>query len=93
MLEALENSGQAGKIKFIAFDASEKLVTGLKSQKVHGIVLQDPVAMGYMAVMTMVDHLEGKEVDDKVPTGEYVATPENIESAESQRLLHPEMVD
>jgi len=93
MLEALENSGQAGKIKFIAFDASEKLVTGLKAQKVHGIVLQDPVAMGYQAVMTMVDHLEGKPVEPKVPTGEYVATPANIDSAASQRLLHPEIVD
>ncbi len=93
MLEALENSGHAGKIKFVAFDPSEKLVTGLKEGTVHGIVLQDPVGMGYHAVNTLVDHLEGKEVPDTVPTGEYVATPENIDSEDSQRLLNPEIVE
>lgn len=93
MLEALENSGHAGKIKFVAFDPSEKLVTGLKEGTVHGIVLQDPVGMGYHAVNTLVDHLEGKEVPDTVPTGEYVATPENIDSGDSQRLLNPEIVE
>ncbi len=93
MLEALENSGHAGKIKFVAFDPSEKLVTGLKEGHVHGIVLQDPVGMGYHAVNAMVDHLEGKDVPKEVPTGEYVATQENIDSADSQRLLKPEIVD
>lgn len=93
MLEALENSGHAGKIKFVAFDPSEKLVAGLSEGKVHGIVLQDPVGMGFQAVNTMVDHLEGKDVPSEVPTGEYVATPENLDSADSKRLLHPEMVE
>lgn len=93
MLEALQNSGQAGKVKFVAFDPSEKLIAGLQDGMVHGIVLQDPVSMGYQAVSTLVDHLEGKQVPAEVPTGEYVATRENIESADSQRLLHPEMVE
>lgn len=93
MLEALENSGLAGKIKFIAFDPSEKLITGLKQGHVHGIVLQDPVGMGYQAVNAMVDHLEGKDVPKTIPTGEYVATPENLESENSRRLLYPETVD
>lgn len=93
MLEALQNSGHAGKVKFVAFDPSEKLIAGLQEGTVHGIVLQDPVSMGYQAVCTLVDHLAGKEVPDQVPTGEYVATRENIESADSQRLLHPKMVE
>ena len=93
MLEALKNSGHSGRIKFIAFDPSEKLVDGLRTGEVHGIVLQDPVSMGYQAVCTMVDHLDGKQVPAKVPTGEYVATRENIDSEDSQRLLHPAMVE
>jgi ribose transport system substrate-binding protein len=93
LLEALENSGHAGKIKFIAFDASEMLVNGLKKGYVNGIVLQDRIGMGYHAVNTMVDHLEGKEVPAKVPTGEYVATPDNIDSPDSQRLLNPEIME
>ena len=93
MLEALENSGLAGKVKFIAFDPSEKLIAGLKGGKVHGIVLQDPVSMGYKAVCAIVDHLEGKDVPSNVSTGEYVATPANVEEADSQRLLHPVMAE
>jgi ribose transport system substrate-binding protein len=93
MLEALENSGLAGKVKFVAFDPSEKLITGLENETVHGIVLQDPVSMGYKAVQTLIDHIEGKEIPKRIGTGEYVATPANLHEAESQRLLKPEMVD
>jgi len=91
MLEALENAGLAGKVKYVAFDPSEKLIDGLRSDKVHGIVLQDPVAMGYTSVNMILDHLQGKETKTRINTGEYVATPTNLNAPESQRLLHPKM--
>ncbi len=93
MLEALENAGLAGKVKYVAFDPSEKLINGLQSDKVHGIVLQDPVAMGYISVNMVLDHLQGKETKNQINTGEYVATPMNLNAAESQRLLHPVMAE
>jgi ABC-type sugar transport system substrate-binding protein len=89
VLQALGDAGMAGKIKFIAFDSSQALADGLRMDEVHGIVLQDPVRMGYLGVKTMVEHLEGKKVEKRIPTGEHVATPENMDSPAIKELLHP----
>lgn len=88
-LEALEQSGLAGKVEFVAFDPSEGLINGLREGKVAGIVLQDPVKMGYEAVHTIVAHLRGEEVPKEVSTGEHVATPENMEQSPYKKLLDP----
>lgn len=90
MLRALENAGLAGKIKFVGFDSSEKLVDALKSGKLHGTVLQNPVKMGFLAVKTMVEHLKGQKVERRIDTGAVMVTPENMEQPEMKALLHPE---
>jgi ABC-type sugar transport system substrate-binding protein len=89
LLGALENTGLAGKVKAIVFDPSSALIQGMRDGKLHGIVLQDPVAMGYLGVKTMVAHLDGNNVEKRIVTGEHVATPENMDSEEMQKLLHP----
>lgn len=82
-----------GDIKFVAFDAHEKLIKGLQSGRVSGIVLQDPVKMGYESVKAVVAHLEGKKLPPRIDTGEYVATPDNLQTPEFDRLLNPKTVD
>jgi ABC-type sugar transport system substrate-binding protein len=89
VLGALENTGLAGKVKAVVFDPSPALIQGLADGKVHGIVLQDPVTMGYLGVKTMVAHLEGKEVEKRIVTGEFVATPENMTEDKMKKLLEP----
>jgi ribose transport system substrate-binding protein len=89
MLGALENEDLAGKVHFIAFDPNARLIQALSDGKVDGIVLQDPVNMGYLAVKTIVDHLRGHEVEPTVNTGEFVATPDNVHEPEMEKLLHP----
>jgi len=88
--KAIEELGLVGKVKFIAFDPNEPLIEGLENGQVDGIVLQDPVKMGYEAVMTIVKHLKGEEVEPRIVTGEYIATPKNMSTEEMQRLLKPE---
>lgn len=90
MLGALEKSNLAGKIKFVTFDPSEPMVQAMRDGKIHGIVLQDPVTMGYEAVKGMVAHLRGGQVERRIQTGEYVATPENMDEPKMQKLLAPE---
>lgn len=89
MLRALENKELAGKVKFIGFDPSSELIGAMTDGKLHGIVLQDPVKMGYQAVITMVAHLNGEEVEKRIPTGEHVATPDNMADPEMAKLLDP----
>ena len=91
LLQALEQTGLAGKVKFVAFDPSDMLIRALESGKVHGIVLQDPVHMGYMAVKTIVAHIQGQNVERRIATGLYVATPENMHTDKIHKLLHPEL--
>lgn len=88
-LEALDQAGAAGKVKFVAFDPSDALIRGLQEGKVHGIILQDPVKMGYASVQAMVAHLRGQKPPQVVSTGEYVATPENMNSEQYRKLLNP----
>jgi ABC-type sugar transport system substrate-binding protein len=90
VLGALENTGLARQVKALVFDPSPALIQGMADGKVHGIVLQDPVTMGYLGVKTMVAHLEGSDVEKRIITGEYVATPENMDTAQMRKLLEPE---
>ena len=56
-------------MKFVGFDASEKLVGALKDGDIDGLVVQNPFNMGYLAVKTMADHLRGKKVEKRIDTG------------------------
>ncbi|MBU6173379.1 MAG: substrate-binding domain-containing protein [Planctomycetes bacterium] len=89
-LEALVQTGLAGKVRYVAFDSSESLIKGLSDQSVSGIVLQDPFAMGKQSVLALIKHLQGEKVDATISTGEYVATAENESTEPYNRLLRPE---
>lgn len=90
MLKALEQERLAGKVKFVGFDAAPVLIQAVEDGKMHGIILQDPLRMGYEGVSTLVAHLRGKEVDKRIRTGEYIATPENLDEPTIRDLLHPQ---
>jgi len=90
MLGALVHSGLAGKVKYVGFDSSEHLVRGLQSGHIHGLVLQDPINMGYLGVKTLVEHLQGKKVEKEIDTGSEVATPENMNDPKMKNLLEPD---
>jgi ribose transport system substrate-binding protein len=88
-LEALKNAGVDQRVKFIAFDPSDALIEALKAGSCAGIVLQDPVKMGYQSVMTLVGAIRGESAAPFQSTGEYFATQDNMNDPEIARLLHP----
>jgi ribose transport system substrate-binding protein len=90
MLRALEDSKIAGKVKYVGFDSSDRLVQGLKKGYIHGLVLQDPINMGYLGVKTLVAHLRGEKVEKKIDTGSEVATAENMNEEKIKNLLEPD---
>lgn len=89
LLGALENTGTAGKVKALVFDPNRVLINGLTDGKLDGIVLQDPVTMGYLGVKTMLAHLQGEKVEKRIVTGVYVATRENMAESQMKKLLEP----
>ena len=92
-LSRRSNAGLDKKVKFIAFDPSDALVEGLGDGSVNGIVLQDPVEMGYRGVRTIVDVINGGKAESFISTGEYLATNENMETEQYKALLQPEIVE
>jgi len=89
MLLALRDAGRAGSARFVGFDSSEKLVDALRDGDVDGLVLQDPLQMGYLAVTTLVDYLRGEAVSARIDTGSVVATRENMDEPRIRELLVP----
>lgn len=92
VLEALVQTGLSGKVKFVAFDPSDRLIAGLDNGSVSGILLQDPFEMGRQSVLAIVQQIRGEQPEKKINTGEYVATPENASKPPIDRLLRPELV-
>jgi len=88
-LRALQDKGLAGKVKFVGFDSSQKLVDGLRQGYIHGLVVQNPFNMGYLGVKTIVAHLDGQKVLEQVDTGEILVTLGNLDQPEIQNLLFP----
>jgi ribose transport system substrate-binding protein len=89
MLRALQDAGLAGKVRFIGFDSSERLIEGLKGGEIDGLVVQNPFMMGYLGVKTMVDFLNGRKVKTLVDTGATYVTRENMSKPEIERLISP----
>ena len=92
-LEALRDAGLNEKVKFIAFDPSDALIEAMQDGSCSGIILQDPVQMGYQSVKTLVAAIGGAEAEAFISTGEYVATPENMNDERTQELLKPSIVE
>jgi ribose transport system substrate-binding protein len=90
-MRVLQDNGWAGKVHFVGFDASPNLIQGLKDGVLDGIVLQDPVRMGYLAVKTLVAHIKGEKVEKRIDTGVHVATKENMEQPGMRELVYPEL--
>lgn len=87
LLLALRQTNLAGKVKVVGFDASPLLVDGLRKGEINALVVQDPVRMGYSSVKLMVDHLDGKPIEQQVNTDAHLATRENMDDPQIKPLL------
>jgi ribose transport system substrate-binding protein len=91
MLRVLQDNGWAEQVRFIGFDASDTLVKGLRDGDIHGLVVQDPVNMGYLAVKTLVSHIRGQQVQRRIDTGVRLVTAEMMDQPDVKELLQPDL--
>jgi ribose transport system substrate-binding protein len=91
MLLALRKAGLAGKVHFVGFDASDKLVGAVRAGEIDALVVQRPFEMGYVAVKTMADHLRGHAVERRVDTGSTLVTRDNLDAPETRALVSPDL--
>jgi ribose transport system substrate-binding protein len=91
MMRVLQDNGWAGRVKFVGFDASDNLVKGLQNGQIHGLVVQDPVRMGYLGVKTIVAHINGERVERRIDTGARLVTRDTMERPEVKELIQPDL--
>ncbi len=91
MLRVLQDSGWAGKTRFVGFDASDTLVKGLSDGHIDGLIVQDPVKMGYLGVKTMVTHLSRSPVEKRIDTGVQLITRDRMNEPAIKELLQPDL--
>jgi ribose transport system substrate-binding protein len=91
MLRALVDGGYAGQVHFIGFDSSPKFVDAINAGQMEGMVLQNPVNMGYLAVKTLVQHLRGQPTDKRIDTGATLVTKANLTDPAIAELVSPKL--
>lgn len=90
MLLALKTVGLAGKIKLVGFDTSNTLLAGLEQKEVSGLVMQNPILMGYLGIKSAVDALENVPVKKRnLLLDPKMLTLENYRNPEIQELITP----
>ena len=91
MLLALQKADLAGKVRFIGFDSSEKLVTAVGAGQLDALVLQDPLKMGYFAVKMLAAHLRKEPVPERIDTGATLLDKDNYQSPAVAELVKPDL--
>ncbi len=91
MLRALQDARLAGKIRFVGFDTSDKMVQALRDGELDALVLQNPFNMGYLAVQTLVRHLHGEKVEGHIDTGATLVTKANMDEPDIRERLMPRL--
>jgi len=88
MLRALRDIGQAGKLQFIGFDATDFLMDGLKKQEIRGLVIQNPAQMGYRGIQAAAAAARGQPIKEKVIfTDTTLVTLSNYQNPDIQKMM------
>ncbi len=91
MMLALRRLQLAKKVKFIGFDSSDPLISGLKNGEIQGIIIQNPFKIGYLGVKTIWDVLQKKKVAKRIDTGVAFLTLENLNDPEIMEIIYPDL--
>ena len=88
---AIKSRRLEGKVKFVAFDATEGLVEDLKDGTIDALVVQDPFRIGYEAVKTLVDKLHGKTPPKRIDLSAHVIVKSDLDKPAIKLLLNPDV--
>jgi ribose transport system substrate-binding protein len=86
--QAAKAKGLDKKVKIITFDPSPEILPLFDDGTINAIIAQDPYQMGYQGVAAIDAFKNGKKIDNpKIELAPVLITPENVNSAEVQKLL------
>ncbi len=88
---ALKSRSLAGKVRFVGFDSSESMIADLRDGTLDAIVVQDPFRIGYEAVKTVVDTLNGHPPPKQIDLNARVVAKVDLDRPEIRKLLSPDV--
>ncbi len=87
--QVVANKGLSGKVKVVAFDATETAIEMLKNKTVDMVIAQKPSDMGYLAVEMAVAYLNGiTSVPKHISTGYQIITRDNVDKPEVAQFIY-----
>lgn len=89
--QGLKSRDIVGKVKLVGFDSSETLVDDLREGTIDSLVAQDPFKMGFEAVRTVVDALDGKTPPKRIDLQAVVVTKADLDKPDIKALLSPDL--
>lgn len=88
---ALKSRNAVGSVKFVAFDSSDTMIADMKAGVIDAMVVQDPFRMGFEAVKTLVDKLNGTTAPKRIDLSAHLIRREDLSKPEVQQLLFPDV--
>lgn len=85
---AIQGRDLKDKVTLVAFDASDTMVEDLRSGAIDAMIVQDAHRMGYEAVKTLVDKLNGKTPPRRLDLHAARVQAKDLDEPEVKRLLN-----
>ncbi|OBZ94760.1 sugar ABC transporter substrate-binding protein [Pararhizobium polonicum] len=84
----VQQAGQTGKIKVVAFDAPTSIVDNINSGLVDLAIAQHPAEIGYFGVMAAYAHLTGNSIPTAIGTGFTVIDKSNVADENVAKFIY-----
>ncbi|HVL39627.1 MAG TPA: sugar-binding protein [Fimbriimonadaceae bacterium] len=81
ILNAVKESGKAGKVKIVCFDEEDETLDGVKSGDIFATIVQQPYEFGYQSVRLMAEVKFGK--GDGIPDNKLLIVPTLVVRADN----------
>ena len=86
----VQQAGQSGKVRVVAFDAPTSIVDNLNTGLVDMAIAQHPAEIGYFGVMAAYAHLTGNSVPTAIGTGFTVIDKSNVGDPNVAKFIYSE---
>lgn len=84
----VQQAGQTGKVRVVAFDAPTSIVDNIHSGLVDLAIAQHPAEIGYFGVMAAYAHLTGNSVPTAIGTGFTVIDKNNVADPNVAKFIY-----
>jgi ribose transport system substrate-binding protein len=84
----VQQSGETGKVRVVAFDAPTTIIDNLKSGLVDLAIAQHPAEIGYYGVVSAYAHLTGNSIPTAIGTGFTVIDKNNYSDPKVAKFIY-----